>query len=380
MADILVYGSYGYTGRLVVDEATDRGLDVVVAGRDRDAVENQAIRQGCEERVFALDEPRLLDLALEEVEAVLNCAGPFAETAEPVVEGCLRTGTHYLDITGEIEVFERLAAEDEQADEAGITVLPGVGFDVVPTDCLAAHLAERLPDADRLALGFEASGEISPGTAKTVVRGLGEGGAVRRAGRIESVPVGGETRRVDFGRGERTAMAVPWGDVSTAYHTTGIGNVTVYTAVPSWAPPVVRVSQFLGSVASAGSVRSLLDSLVDASVEGPDERERREGETYVWGEARRSEAPRSERQGRERGEVEAADGERAVSRLVAPETYRLTKLTAVEIAERVAAGEAPTGFRTPAGAFGPDLILDIEGVERTDEPVTDADGAAADSD
>ncbi|MFC7193512.1 saccharopine dehydrogenase NADP-binding domain-containing protein [Halosimplex aquaticum] len=158
MADLLVYGSYGFTGSLIVDEALDRGLDVIVAGRDRNAVENQAIRQKCDERVFSLDEPRLVDHALEEVEAVLHCAGPFADTAEPMVEGCLRTGTHYLDITGEIEVFERLAGYDDEAAEAGVMVLPGVGFDVVPTDCLAAHLAERVPDADRIALGFEASG------------------------------------------------------------------------------------------------------------------------------------------------------------------------------------------------------------------------------
>jgi len=351
MADLLVYGSYGYTGQLIVDEATDRGLEVVVAGRDRNAVENQAIRQGCEERVFALDEPRLLDLALEEVEAVCNCAGPFTETADPMVEGCLRTGTHYLDITGEIEVFERLAVEDGRAGDAGVTVLPGVGFDVVPTDCLAAHLAERLPDADRLALGFEASGGISPGTAKTAVRGLGGGGAVRRAGRIESAPMGGDTRRIDFGRGERTAMAVPWGDVSTAYHTTGIGDVAVYTAVPSWAPRAARFGSALGPIFGSGPVQSLLEWLIDARVDGPDERTRREGESCVW------------------GEIETADGERAVSRLVAPETYQLTKLTAVEIADRVVDGDAPTGFQTPAGAFGPDLILDIEGVERTDDPV-----------
>ncbi|MFC7140275.1 saccharopine dehydrogenase family protein [Halosimplex aquaticum] len=351
MADLLVYGSYGFTGSLIVDEALDRGLDVIVAGRDRNAVENQAIRQKCDERVFSLDEPRLVDHALEEVEAVLHCAGPFADTAEPMVEGCLRTGTHYLDITGEIEVFERLAGYDDEAAEAGVMVLPGVGFDVVPTDCLAAHLAERVPDADRIALGFEASGGISPGTAKTAIRGLGDGGAVRRNGRIEVVPIGIDTRRIDFGRGERTAMAIPWGDVSTAYHTTGIETVAVYTAVPSWVPRAARLGKLFGPLAGSGPVQSLLESLVDARVDGPDECERRDGRSYVWGEA------------------ETADGDRAVSRLVAPETYRLTKLTAVEIAERVVGGDAPEGFQTPAGAYGPDLILDIEGVERTDDPV-----------
>ncbi|WP_123536316.1 saccharopine dehydrogenase family protein [Halosimplex salinum] len=351
MADLLVYGSYGYTGRLVVEEATGRDLDVVVAGRDRNAVENQAIRQKCEERVFDLDEPRLLDLALEEVDAVLNCAGPFEDTAEPVVDGCLRTGTHYLDITGEIPVFERLAIRDEDAEEAGITVLPGVGFDVVPTDCLAAHLADRLPDAERLSLGFQASGGMSPGTARTALRGLGDGGAVRREGRIESVPTAWRTRRIDFGDGERSAMTIPWGDVATAYHTTGIGSIEVYTAAPGWAIRAARLGRYLGPLAGSGAVRSLLESVIDSRIDGPSERERREARNYVW------------------GEVESEDGERAVSRLVTPEAYRLTKLSAVEIAERVVDGDAPEGFQTPAGAFGPDLILDVEGVERSDDPI-----------
>ena len=356
MADLLVYGSYGYTGDLIVGEASDRGLDVLVAGRDRNAVENQAIRHKCDERVFALDEPRLLDLALDEVDAVVHCAGPFEDTAEPVVDGCLRTGTDYLDITGEIEVFECLGGYDEEAEEEGITVLPGIGADVVPTDCLGAHLADRLPEATNLSLGFEAvGGGVSPGTARTVVKSLGDGGAVRRDGRIESDPVGSRTRRIDFGNGERTGMTIPWGDVSTAYHTTGIGDIEVYTAVPSWVPGAARLGGLFGPLASAGPVTSLLEWLVDRRVDGPTEAARQAGKSFFW------------------GEVETAEGKRAVSRLVAPETYRLTKLTAVEIGQRVVDGDAPTGFQTPAGAFGPDLILDVEGVERTDEPIDERD-------
>lgn len=350
MADLVVYGSYGYTGDLIVREAVDRGLDVVVAGRDRNAVENQAIRLDCEERVVGLDEPRVLDLTLEDAPVVLNCAGPFEDTYEPMVEACLRTGTHYLDITGEIPVFEALATTDERAREAGVTVLPGVGFDVVPTDCLAAHLADRLPDATRLELGFEAAGGVSPGTAKTGVRGLDEGGAVRRDGRVERVPVASETRRIDFGNGERLGMSVPWGDVSTAYHTTGIPTVTVYMAASPWAVWSLRAARPFGPLLGAAPVQSALESLVERFVAGPDERTRERGVSYVWGEA-------------------TADGERAVSRLRCPETYRFTQLAAVEIASRVADGAAPVGFQTPAGAFGPDLVLDVEGVERTDDPL-----------
>ncbi|MEF8851459.1 MAG: saccharopine dehydrogenase NADP-binding domain-containing protein [Haloarculaceae archaeon] len=351
MADLLVYGSYGYTGALVAREAVDRGLDVVVAGRDRTAVENQAVRLDCEERVVGLDEPRVLDLAMEAAPVVLNCAGPFVDTYEPVVEACLRTGTHYLDVTGEVAVFEALAAVDDRAREAGVTLLPGVGFDVVPTDCLAAHLAERVEDPTQLALGFEAAGGMSPGTAKTTVRGLGDAGAVRRDGRIEHVPAGAVTRRIDFGNGERPGMAIPWGDVSTAYHTTGIPNVTVYTAASPWVVRAVRAAGLLGPVLSAGPVRSALETLVERRVDGPDERARETGVSYVW------------------GEVVDADGRRAVSRLRGPETYRLTKLAALAVAERVLDSNPPAGFRTPAGACGPDLVLDVEGVERADEPV-----------
>jgi len=351
MADLLVYGSYGYTGQLVAREAVDRGLDVVVAGRDRAAVTAQAGRLGCDQQVAGLDEPRVLDLALTDVPVVLNCAGPFADTADTMVGACLRTGTHYLDVTGEIEVFETLAERDQQAREADVTVLPGVGFDVVPTDCLAAHLAGRVADPTRLALGFEAAGGLSPGTAKTALRGVGTSGAVRRAGRIERVPVGADTRRIDFGNGERLGMSVPWGDVSTAYHTTGIQNVTVYMATSPGAVRAVRVARHLGPLLSARPVQSVLERLVEWRVDGPDERARETGAGYVW------------------GEVVTEDGTRAVSRLRGPETYQLTKLAAVEVAEQVLGGNAPTGFQTPAGAFGPDLVLDVDGVDRADEPV-----------
>ena len=351
MADLLVYGAYGYTGELVAREAVDRGLDVVVAGRDRDAVGRVAADLDCAGRAVSLDDPQRLAGALDDVAVALHCAGPFADTADPMVAACLRTGTHYLDVTGEIDVFEALAARDDRAREAGVTVLPGAGFDVVPTDCLAAHLAGRVDDPARLALGFEAAGAVSPGTAKTAVRGLGTGGAVRRGGHIERVPVGSDVRRIDFGNGERVGRSVPWGDVATAYHTTGIPDVTVYMATTPGAVRAVRAARLLGPLLSAAPVQSALEALVEWRVDGPDERTRETGTSYVW------------------GEVVAGDGTRAVSRLRGPETYRLTKLAAVEIAERVVGGEAPTGFQTPAGAFGPDLVLAVEGVERADEPV-----------
>ncbi len=350
MSGLLIYGSYGYTGTLIADAAAGRGLEPVLAGRERRTLESQAARLNCEFEVASLDEPEVLDMVLEDTTAVLNCAGPFSRTWEPMVEACLRTETHYLDITGELTVFEAIHEQDERAADAGVMLLPGVGFDVVPTDCLAAHLAQRLPDADRLELAFSAENGVSRGTAKTMVEHLDGGGAVRRDGHIEDVPVAHESRTVDFGwdaDGQHVA-AIPWGDVATAYHTTGIPNVTTYMAMPERAVRMQRAAGLVTPLLSLPPVRTGLQWLIEQTTDGPDADERASGQSYVWGEVRND------------------DGDRAVSRLRGPHTYALTVETALATARRALDGDAPAGFQTPAGAYGPDLILDVEGVERED--------------
>jgi short subunit dehydrogenase-like uncharacterized protein len=344
---VLVYGSYGYTGSLVTEQAVADGLDPVVAGRTAEKVEAQADDHGLDHRVFAVDAPDLAD-QLADVAVLLNCAGPFERTHGPLVDACLETGTHYLDVTGEIDVFESIATRDDEAEAAGVTLLPGVGFDVVPTDSLAAHLADRLPTATDLELGFQGLAELSPGTAHTAIESLGEGGLVRRDGELVAVPVAHDVKTIDFGDGPTKAAAIPWGDVSTAHHTTDIPDVTVYVAQPDAAIRFVRASNHLGWLLASGPVRSVLHRLVDRFVDGPGEADRLEASTYVWG--------------------AASDGEETVvSRLVTPESYRFTRMSAVYLAEKVRDGEAPTGFQTPAGAFGTDVALEIDGVERSDE-------------
>jgi len=350
MTDLVIYGSYGYTGNLIAEAAVEQGLHPVLAGRSPDAVATQAARLGCPFAVAGLDEPAALDRLLDDATVVLNCAGPFSRTWEPTVEACLRTGTHYLDITGELTVFEAIHERSTDAEDAGSMLLPGVGFDVVPTDCLAAHLADRLPDAESLELAFRAENGVSRGTAKTMLEHVGAGGAVRRDGRIEAVPIAHETRTVDFGWGVdgQHVAAIPWGDVSTASHTTGIPNITTYMAMPERAVQLQRVGGLVAPLLSLPPVTDALQWVVEQTTEGPDTEERERGESYVWGTAR------------------ADDGERVVSRLRGPHTYALTVETALAAVRRVLDGDAPTGFRTPAGAYGPDLILDVEGVERED--------------
>lgn len=206
---ILVYGAYGYTGRLVVEQLVADGKAPVVAGRTAEKVEATADEFDVAGRSFAMDDREAVERALADVDVLLNCAGPFAATSGPLSDACIATGTHYLDITGEIDVFEALADWDERARDAGVTVLPGVGFDVVPTDALAAHLVDRLPDATSLSLGFQGLDELSPGTAHTTVDSLDEPGRVRRDGEIVDVPVAHDVREIDIGDGTRTAAAIP---------------------------------------------------------------------------------------------------------------------------------------------------------------------------
>lgn len=195
---LLIYGSYGYTGQLITQELLDNGESPVLAGRNEEKLQRQAGEHGLEYESFPVEDGAS---RLEGVDVLLNCAGPFINTYEPVVEACLETGTHYLDITGEAEVFEAIAARDQDAAGRDVMLLPGVGFDVVPSDCLALHLKERLPTAEHLALGFDALNSMSPGTALTVVENIDAGGLVRRDGELERVPTVWRTREIDFGGG-----------------------------------------------------------------------------------------------------------------------------------------------------------------------------------
>jgi short subunit dehydrogenase-like uncharacterized protein len=348
-ADFLLYGSYGYTGRLIATRALEHGLRPLLAGRDAEKVRAHAAELGLEHRAFALDDRDAVDAALGEAPVVLHCAGPFARTAAPMAQACLRTKTHYLDITGELGVFEAMAALGPRAKEAGVMLLPGAGFDVVPTDCLAAHLKRRLPTATHLALAFQpVGGGISRGTATTMAENAAAGGAVRRNGRIVPVPAAYQTRDIDFGRGPVSATTIPWGDVSTAYHSTGIPNVEVYTRMPAAQRRMMVASRYLGWVLGAGPVQKLIKNRIDSGKPGPTDQERARGLSLLW------------------GEVMDGDGREAVSRMRTPEGYTLTAMTSVEIVRKVLAGDAPAGFQTPSLAYGPDWILQLEGVTRED--------------
>jgi short subunit dehydrogenase-like uncharacterized protein len=335
MSGLLIYGAYGYTGELVVEEALAKGLRPHLAGRDPHKLQGLARRTGLEAQAFDLADSTALEHALTGQRVVLHCAGPFSRTWRPMAEACLKLGVHYLDITGEIEVFEALAARDAEARAAGVMLLPGVGFDVVPTDCLAAHLKARLPGATQLKLAFMGGGGFSRGTRRTMLEGLGEGGMVRRAGRIETVPPGWKTRHVDFGAGNvRTVATIPWGDVATAFYSTGIPDIETYAALPRSQIRFLRLSRYLGWLLQSALVQAQLRHRMDAGRAGPDAATRAHTASYIW------------------GEVRDAEGEHLESRMSCANGYAFTARSAVAAARRALAGEVQPGFRTPSLAFG----------------------------
>lgn len=342
---ILLYGATGFTGKLIAREAQAKGAGVVLAGRNAKTLKAVAKPLGFDWRAFDLADRARLAAALKGVSVVLNAAGPFSATARSMVDACLNAGAHYLDITGEIDVFEALFARDAEAKRAGVTLLPGAGFDVVPSDCLAAHLKRRLPDATHLTLSLSTGFSASRGTMKTAVEGVADGVRVRRNGRLVTL-ARPAADSCDFGRGPRPTIQIPWGDVSTAFHSTGIPNIDVHIEAAPALQALAMTPGFVRSLLALSPAQALMKSLVDLQPEGPGEAARRKGRVVLVGVARN------------------ASGEKVRTRLTTPEGYTLTARTSLDAALRVAAGEVKTGFQTPSLAFGPDYILGFEGVTR----------------
>jgi short subunit dehydrogenase-like uncharacterized protein len=347
MSDWILYGANGYTGELAAREAVRRGLAPILAGRNAPALEALGRELGLPVRVFGLDDPAALRQGIAGAAAVLHCAGPFVRTSAPLVAACLAGRAHYLDITGEIPVFEAVLARrrQEQAREAGVALLPGVGFDVVPSDCLAARLAAALPDATHLTMAFAASGGgLSRGTMKTMIESFPHAGAVRQGGRITPVPLGWKNRELELGGKRRNVVTIPWGDISTAWHSTGIPNIEVYVGMPPAEGKRLRRMSPLLPLLGLGPVKRFLQSRVDRRAPGPTADERAATRTYLW------------------GEVKNPAGRTVTATLETPEGYAFTSVSAVTCVEKVLAGEVPPGAWTPSQAFGADFVDAIPGV------------------
>jgi len=337
MTTWMLYGANGYTGRLIVEAAKRRGLRPLLAGRNRKEIEALASEHDLECRVFDLD---AMGDNLESVSAVLLAAGPFVYTSAIVARACIARGIHYLDITGELDVYEALHAQDGAAKSAGSVLLPGVGFDVVPSDCLAASLSAAMPNAVALELAFS-GGKLSKGTTKTMLAHIGDGGAIREDGTIRKVPLAYHTKNIDFFDKTRPCMTIPWGDVSTAFYSTGIGTIRVYTGASRGMVRQMKGMRYLAPLLKASMVQRQLGRFIDARVKGPDAVDRAGRKMELW------------------GLVRDAGGATMSGTLTTPEGYALTAECALESVTRIAT--VSPGFQTPSLAFGASYITEFDG-------------------
>ncbi|MBZ0299121.1 MAG: saccharopine dehydrogenase NADP-binding domain-containing protein [Anaerolineae bacterium] len=348
MARWLLYGANGFTGRLIAQEALRRGHQPVLAGRSASQIEPLADSLGLEARVFGLDPLDTLTRAIRDVDLVLHAAGPFLYTAEPMMRACVLAGVHYLDISGEIPVFEGSLAYDEAARRGGFALICGVGFDVVPTNCLAQYVAAQVPEATRLEIAIHGLTRISTGTARSAIVGGSSGGWVRREGKLVPYPLGLGARRLNFPDGQQTAMPFPWGDLSASYRSTGIGNIVTYSVFPAYMPLLARLGAPIAqALLTLAPVRAILHPIARARFKGPDATQLNESRAYVWAKA-----------------LEAG-GEGVEAWIETPEPYQFTALAGVQAVEQTLA-LTPTGALAPAQAFGTDFPLGIEGVTRLD--------------
>lgn len=348
----MLYGATGFTGKLIAEEAVRRGHRPLLAGRSEEKLRPLAERLSLPHRALALDDSHALRRSLEGLELVLHAAGPFVQTGEPMLRACLDARASYLDITGELAVFEHTFSHGPEAESRGVALISGVGMDVVPTDCLARYVAEKLPGAQELELALHAPTRPTPGTAQSALGILAGGIWVRREGQLRPWPAGRGLKKVRFPDQERWVAPVPLGDLLTAYRTTRIPNITTYGAIPErlaqllrfgW-PPLALVFPLAARVLRSGPVQRRAALLFERKLRGPGEQWRKEGRCLAW--------------------ARASDGRReAEAVLEVREAYAFTALSCVRAVEETLRLR-PVGATTPALAFGADFVLSIEGSRR----------------
>ncbi len=342
----LLYGANGYTGKLIAKLSSTYNLQPILAGRTAASIKPLADELQLPYRIVDLDNTAQLQKALSEVKLVLHAAGPYVYTAKQMIEACLQTGTHYIDINGDISVFEMLKKYDAAAKEKNIMLMPGVGFDVVPTDCIALQLKNKMPDASALKLAFASiGGSLSHGTAITMVDKIGEGGAVRENGKIIRKPLGQKGLWVNFGEKKLFVMSIPWGDISTAYTTTGISNIETYTGIAPKIYWILKLQWAFNWLLRTNFVRTIIKKKIKAKPAGPSDEQRQKSSSLIW------------------GEVSNSTGKTMQASISCFDGYTLTAHSSLVISKKILEGNFKSGYQTPAGCYGENLIREVPGTQ-----------------
>jgi short subunit dehydrogenase-like uncharacterized protein len=345
---VLIYGANGYTGELIARFAKDFSIEPIVAGRSEATVVEVARKYNLPYNIFSLDDKDALHNALKYVAVVIHAAGSFRYTAKQMVEACIATGTHYLDINGDISVFEFVKRYDAQAKAANVMLLPGSGFDVVPTDCLAFSLKQQLPDATHLEIAFlpRGGGSVSHGTATTMAGKLGEGGCARENGIIVKKPLGHKSKWIAINGKKLFAMAIPWGDISTAHVSTGIANIITYTSMKPSAYRILKFQFLFNWLLRTQGMRKWIQKKINQRPAGPSDEQRAKGKTYVW------------------AQVRNAKGETKSNSIQTNDGYTVTYEASLLIAQKILSGNFKAGYQTPASVYGEGLVFELSGTKK----------------
>jgi short subunit dehydrogenase-like uncharacterized protein len=315
----MLYGATGHTGTLIAQHARERGHRPLLAGRSAPAITALAARLSLPHRALALDDPAALSAALDRVDLVLNAAGPFLHTAAPLAEACLRAGVHYLDIGNELQVFAALYGLNERAQLAGVAIIPGVGFGVVATNCLARYVSDAVGGAQHLDVAARAAtAQPGPGIAASIRENLPYGGWTRQAGHLHQQPLGSGITTIPLPDGRCPVMPFPTGDLEAAFQATGAPDITAYSPVP----------------ASADS-------------HDPGAASTQEYSSFGWARAT------------------GPDGATAQAWLQTGESYAFTAAASIRAVEETLT-QSPRGALSPAAAFGGGFILTIADTTRID--------------
>jgi short subunit dehydrogenase-like uncharacterized protein len=338
---ILIYGANGFTAKLILEELISVGVKPVLAGRSQIAIETLASQHALESRIFYLENQDVIVKNLKDIGVVIHCAGPFKYTALNMAEACINAGVHYTDITGEWQIFEALKLLDSKARAAGVMIMPGTGFDVVPTDCLAGKLKSQLPDATTLTLAFTNNGGgSSVGTTLTMLEGATDGGRIRENGELKVVPHAWDIRKIRFNSKDIPAVTIPWGDISTAYTHTGIPNIRVYLGATPGLISAMKKMNLMKHLLSIGFIKSIARQGIMRKRKSLEQQSMNpRAVCHLW------------------GEVQNSKGETVEMRLDTPNGYILTARTASIIAQNILRGDFKAGYATPCMIYGNDLIV-----------------------
>jgi len=348
MNRIMIYGANGFVGKAAAQLAKEKGLNPILAGRNHEEISKIAEELNLECKIFSLENDTIIDKHLENTEVLLNCAGPFFETYKPLVNSCIKTKTHYLDISGEIPVFQAIHRLDEEAKKQKVMLLPGIGFDVTPTDCLALYLKENFEEGNKLTLAFHSDGPagIPPGTMKTAVSLIPFGNWTRKNGKLQKAGKGMKAHFFKLNDKEVKALSISWGDIYTAYHSTGIPNIEVYSSFPQATMIQLKFIDLFRPVLSLPFVLNFLKRTLKG---GSTAEERAKTRMYVY------------------AELEDAKGNKASCRMKGPEGGLVwTSMTAIHALIKIKNATWKSGYQTPSSAFGSDFVMECEGVERSE--------------